>query len=572
MLRDQEVLAVLRAVAAGKRAQDVETSTLEFKEEKRAEDDTIRDLLHACLGFANAAGGVVVVGVSDKLSGQAAFRGASVAGDLVQRRVFELSRPSLTIDVRLETSFFGVPLLLLFVPRSPDIHADPQGRAPRRVGTNCLPMDPIEQARLREERAGFDWSAQPSSRPEADVSQAAVEIARRRLAAFTDKRRELARLSVSDLLSALAVTAGRGNLTRAGDLLFCAPVEARSHIVYQYRPTPGGEPTVVQRLEPPLLGAFERALELVRARLNMAPLMLPNGQQLQLEDFPEMAIREALSNAIIHRDYHLATQTQIEHSPEVFVVSSPGPLVSGVTPENILTHPSKPRNHSLANAFRLLGLAEEVGRGVDRMYREMIRSGGRIPQISSGPDHVRVTLVGGAPNTSIARFVAQLPTNERDDTDTMLVLFKLCSARTTSAGEVATLLQKTPEEAEATLKRLMSDRVAILEPTRQTARRLHPSYRLRGDALKALGSAVAYQRRTVDEIDRKVVAHVREYGKVTNRTIQNLLDVSLQRAKSILSDLVQRRILKKTSAHERGPGVEYGPGNRFPAPRKRRKR
>jgi ATP-dependent DNA helicase RecG len=212
----------------------------------------------------------------------------------------------------------------------------------------------------------------------------------------------------------------------------------------------------------------------------------------------------------------------------------------------------------------VLGLAEEVGRGIDRMYREMIRAGRDIPRITSAFDHVRVALVGGAPKTQISRFVAQLPPEEREDTDTMLVLFRLCSVRTVTAPEMALILQKTTEEATAVLRRLSSDRIPILEPTRQTARRSLPSYRLRGEVLRALGSAIPYQRRTVDEIDRKVIAHVREYGMVTNRTVQNLLDVGLQRAKTILADLVKRGVLVKTSPHERGPGVEYGAGRRFP--------
>jgi hypothetical protein len=77
----------------------------------------------------------------------------------------------------------------------------------------------------------------------------------------------------------------------------------------------------------------------------------------------------------------------------------------------------------------------------------------------------------------------------------------------------------------------------------------------------------------VDEIDRKVIAHVHEYGKVTtapSRTVQNLLDVGINRARDILADMVERRVLRKTSAHERDPGVEYGPGARFPAGKKRK--
>ncbi len=77
----------------------------------------------------------------------------------------------------------------------------------------------------------------------------------------------------------------------------------------------------------------------------------------------------------------MAEPVHVDHSPQVLVVSSPGPLVGGVTPENILTHPSKPRNPGLARAARTVGIAEEVGRGVDRIVREMIRSG-RTPTAS----------------------------------------------------------------------------------------------------------------------------------------------------------------------------------------------
>lgn len=146
----------------------------------------------------------------------------------------------------------------------------------------------------------------------------------------------------------------------------------------------------------------------------------------------------------------------------------------------------------------------------------------------------------------------------------MLVLFRLCSVKTVSAQQLARLVQKSVVETEQVLRRLATDGVGLLEPTRQTVRRTNPSYRLRGDVLRELGSAVPYQRRTVDEIDRKVIAHVREYGKVTNRTVQNMLDVEVQRARGILKDMVDRHLLKKTSEAQRGPSVEYGPGSRFP--------
>ncbi len=115
----------------------------------------------------------------------------------------------------------------------------------------------------------------------------------------------------------------------------------------------------------------------------MTPVNLPDGQQIQIEDFPTLAAREALANAVIHRDYHLREPVNVIHSPDLLVVTSPGPLVSGVTPDNILTHPSKPRNPCLMTAARILGLAEEVGRGVDRMYRSRQGATSRVSSRST---------------------------------------------------------------------------------------------------------------------------------------------------------------------------------------------
>ncbi len=571
MPRIDEALAALEAIHGGRPAGDLESATLEFKEQGRSEGDTLKVIADATLCFANAAGGVVVVGVSESHQGPAALTGSTLDPDVVRRRVWELSRPSLTIDAWAE-HLHGVRLLFVSAPQSPEIHSDPQGRAPRRVGRSCQPMDPSEQMRLREERLGIDLSAGESDRPTREIPEAPLEAARALLRKFTDSRRKLARLARTDLLRALGVMDKEGRLLRAGEFLFCPPAHSGTPaMVYEFRATPGGEPRSIERLPYPLVSAFQAALDLVRARHNVTPLTLRSGQQVQLEDYPSLAVREALANAVIHRDYHLAGPVNVIHSPELLIVTSPGPLVSGVTPENILTHPSKPRNPRLLGAARVLGLAEEVGRGVDRMFREMISSGRDLPSIESFHDHVRVALPGGDTNTQIARFVAELPEQERDDTDTLLVLFRLCSARTATASDLAPLLQKSAAETEITLRRLAGDTVGLLEMTRQTARLSFPTYRLHGDALKRLGPAVRYHRRTVDEIDRKVIGHVREYGKVTSRTVQNMFDVDVQRARDILRDLVQRKTLRKTSKAQRGPSVEYGSGARFPSPGKRPK-
>lgn len=566
-----EVDTALSTIIAGAVASSLETTTLDFKSEKtRSYGDTIKNVVEAVICFANTSGGYVVMGVDDKAAGKEAVLGTLLRTQDVKRRVYDMTDPPLVVEV-VEIDIEGKVVLAVHVPASVDIHSDKQGRATRRIGTDCKPMSPKDQQRLREERQGLDWSAQPTALSVSDVDSDAMDEARKRLRAFADDRRDLAQLGDRDLLAALGVIDSDGHLLRAGQVLFCSsPGEPR--IVYQHRLTSGGEPRAVERLEGPLVIAFQRVMDLVQARLELTPVTLRGGQQIQIEDFPELAVREALSNAVIHRDYHLDGPTTVEHSPSTFVVTSPGPLVAGVTLANILTHPSKPRNPTLAHAARVLGFAEELGRGVDRMYREMVRSGKQIPSIEESFNNVRVVLLGTSPNVHIARYVRQLPEHEQDDTDTMLILFTLCSTRLVSAEMLSKLLQRSVGETEVVLRRLSEDDVAMLEATKGTARLAHPMYRLQQEALRVLGTAVSYNKFTTTQSDRKVVAHIREYGKITNKTVQNILDLNIPQARAILADLVERELLVKTSGHQRGPGVEYGPGAKFPpAPAKRKR-
>lgn len=561
-----ELRAALDAVAAGARASSAETTRLDFKEDAGSQKESYRAILDGALCFANTDGGCLVVGVDDDGSGPEAFVGSTLDPERVRKYVYDNSRPRLLVDCRAET-FRGSRLVVVEVRADGEIYADGAGRAPYRIGTDCVGMDPATAQRLREERRGFDPSAVAAVRR--DIDPFAVVTARRRLAASLHPvRNGLAKLSDEDLLRALGVVRGDGELLAAGEQLM-GP--AGVQLLYQYRESPAGEPRVVERLKGPLLVVYDRVMELVGLRRQLTPVTLPDGQQLQVEDFPEVAVREAISNALIHRDYRIAGPVVVEHSPQVFAVTSPGGLVAGVTVDNILTHPSKPRNRTLAGSVSTLELAEEVSRGVDRMYREMIRSGRPTPTIDATSEQVRVALVGGAPDVNIARYVAQLDPATRDDTDAMIVLLKLCGTRTVNARSMAPLLQKPVTEAEASMRHLASEQVAMIESTRETSRAAFPNYRLREQALKQLGSAVPYTRRTSDEIDRRAVAHVHEYGRITNSTVQNLFNVGMPRARQILASLVERDILIKTSVAQRGPTVEYGPGPRFP-PRPSRRR
>ena len=549
-------------IIAGATADECETADLDFKQDASGSHTLDVLVSRAAICFANAAGGSIVIGVSDKAKGPAALLGTLFDADALRQRILELSKPPLMTEI--EARRYPVRLLVVKVQTGSTVYADTQGRSWRRMGKTCVPLQPHDMARLSQERAGFDWSAQPSGRAASDALPEALQTTRSLLASLNDNRREIAKHSDPDLLRALGVTCYDGSLNRSGSVLFCQPDGPLDAIVYQYKLTPGGEPRTVQRTRTPLVIGFGRVMDAITSRQSTTPVAMPNGQQLTIEDFPSLAVREALSNAICHRDWQFSEPITIDHSPEVFSVTSPGPLVTGVTPDNILTIPSRPRNQALAAAVRLLGLAEQTGRGVDRMFREVIRSGRELPIIAGHMDRVKVSFVGGAPDTNIARFVARLPEAERDDTDTMLLLFHLCRAQTITASQAARLLQKPPLEVSTVLRRLAAEPVALLEPTRHSRNRSQGVYRLREEAVRGLGAAVIYNRRTLDEMDRKIIEHIKEYGKITNRTLQNFFEVHVFRARDILSNLQSRGIIERVSAVSRGSKVEWGAGPKFP--------
>ena len=562
---DPGLSTALHRISEGTLPSALESELLEFKQEPSSPRKAMEMLTAAAICFANAQGGTIVMGVVDDAVGPEALVGTGLDELLIKQRIYELSRPPLLVDTA-ELFHLGTRLVVVTVPSGVEIHADTQGRVRHRVGRACLPMTPQVQKIRLDERRGVDWSAEASRFSATDLEPAALDVARERLRHADDELRPLAGLSDDELLRSLGVVDGGDRLLRAGEVLFHPRGDDRPWVLYQHRPTPGGEATAVERMSGSLVMVIDRLVNLVWARRHTTALTLPDGSQIEIADFPLEAVREVLANALLHRELRIDRPVSVEHSPHAFIVESPGRLVNGITERNILTHPSKPRNPCLFRAARRLRMAEDTGRGIDRMYRELIRSGRDTPSISQTEDTTRVAFLGGAPRTQVARFVAGLPPAERDDVDTLLVVFTLLESRTINATELAPIIQKQPPEAASVLERLASDVPGIIETTLETRNRRNPVYRLRASVLSTLGSAVVYQRRNIEGVDRKVIAHVKEYGRINNRTVRDLFDVDVHRASAMLRALRRRGLLVKTSEQQRGSGVEYGRGPEFPDP------
>lgn len=554
-----EAFEALTAIAKGAMAKDIESETLDFKEPAASDGETIRVLVEAVICLANLHGGAVVLGVADEVSGNDAIVGTTISTDFVRQRIYELTQPPMVVSA-LAHEHHGRRVVVIDVTEGMEMVSDRKGRSSRRHGTDCIPLSVSQAATLNDDRRRFDWSAEPSDLSLEDVSSVALEDARSRLRRYEDERRDLADASTEDLLGDLGLLR-EGRLLRAAEVLFC-PRETHPPFVYVARATAGGEVGSEYREATPGLLAYREVLRRIMDNASSTPVTFNDGQQLQLHDFPLVAVREALGNAFLHRDYKQPDPIHVDHSPNILSFTSPGPLVVGVTPANILHVSSKPRNAVLARVAHKLGLAEELSRGVDRMYREMIKLGKRPPEITDeAPFMVRVDLTGGAPNQTVARFVATLPTRMQDDVDAMLILFTLMEQPMVTVRELSPMLQRGQAATEAVLERLGDFAVDMIAPVDRAGTQ---RWQLSARALAELRPALSYRTVTADEIDRKITEFVRKNKTIDNKTLQIFFDLDVQGAAYRLRTLVQAGVLAKLGEQRRGPGIRYGAGPNFP--------
>lgn len=129
---------------------------------------------------------------------------------------------------------------------------------------------------------------------------------------------------------------------------------------------------------------------------------------LDVPTFNERAVREAVLNAVSHRDYRMAGSVFVRQYQRRIEIVSPGGLPPGITYENILWEQS-PRNRRLAEAFARAGLVERAGQGMNLIYESCIRESKAVPDFShSDPAHVWVTLHGELRNSDFLRVLERI--------------------------------------------------------------------------------------------------------------------------------------------------------------------
>lgn len=259
-----------------------------------------------------------------------------------------------------------------------------------------------------------------------------------------------------------------------------------------------------------------------------------------IPDYSRAGFREAVHNALVHRDYTVAGAIHVFWRDDELEITSPGGFPDSVSISNLLVTAPRPRNPVLADAFKRIGLVERTGRGIDTIYEGQLRYGRPSPDYArSSGGSVQVVLPGGPANLRLARFIIERDLPNRPVTvEEMLIVNAVDRERRLSVTRAAELVQKGEAAARAVLERLVE--AGVLEARGERSNRV---YRFTAATYRAIGPASAYTRASGFEPlqqEQMVLAHLRAHRRITRSDVSELCQLTSEGAKSLLRRLLRR--------------------------------
>ena len=529
-----------------------ESLTCEFKSDRQSLPD--RDLIEAVVCMANAQGGDIYLGVEDD---------GTVTGLHVNHQQLEglaalianRTQPAVAVSVE-SLPVDALRVARITVPKIATPVATNEGVLKRRrLQANgkpeCVPYLPHEFAARLASFGLMDMSA----RPVAGAALADLDpVERARLRQFIERfngDRALLELDDAQLDAALSLTVrtDQGYLpSLAGLLLLGREASLRAlvpthEIAFQI--LDGEEVRFNEFSRAPLLRAFEW-LETLFKPLNIEQEFQSGLFRVAVPKVDRRAFREAVANAVTHRDYSLRGAVHVRLSGDDLVISNPGGFVEGVTLNNLLTTEPRPRNPVLADALKRIGLVERTGRGVDLIYRGMLRFGRHNPDFGSSDRHsVVLRLSMAAADEAFLKIVLEEETRRGGQLpiDSLIILAALRERRRANGKQLAVWLQKDAPLVASSVESLVE---AGLLQAHGTGR--GRSYTLSPNLYRLLGEEAQYtQQAGFDRMQQEqlVKNYVAQHGRISRQEVVRLCRLTPDQAYKLLTSLCAQGSIKK---------------------------
>ncbi len=367
----------------------IEHEELDFK---GGVSDTILNTIPA---MAMTNGGVIIHGITDDRRIVGCPKSQNTL-DRITRRAYECG-----VEVQIRSMVVGEKELT--ITAIPEIRGrvvtTPDGRLLRRVGGDCLPLRGDAHGWFVRDRIGVSGEDTPVK----NLASSDMDLSLVNLALQADGRSSVSSKQVFRALSDMGVadpgsSSPATKALRAAVVLFAKDPQrfiprGTVQLVRREGVGPGPGPALERKeCSAPLPETLEQCMEFIARHSKQYEVVVGTTRDV-LPEYPTPVLREAIINALAHRDYNLTGATvDITIWDDRIEVQSPGPLPAHITTENMrIEHYS--RNPRIMRVLKAMKLVEEYGEGVDRMYREMEARLMEAPIFRDSGSSVTVTLL-----------------------------------------------------------------------------------------------------------------------------------------------------------------------------------
>lgn len=534
-----------------------ESINTEFKSWNKVSDmkKRINLAVDELIAFANNKGGTLYFGVED--NGEVTGCDGNYDLQNIIESIYEKTRPSIFVDPE-EIEYNGKKVIALTVASDGITHATTDGRCLKRLGKNSKPFYPDEMSNRYSEIQSSDFSGRIlSDSTEDDINKLEVYKLKEKLKARNPES-TLADMDDIAFLRDLALVkpdGGNIKLTVAG-LLFVGKEQAinkllpQAEVIYlHYSELNLEEYDARLDMKAPIISVIDRLSEKIQDSNRIVNVQV-GLFRLEIVDFPEKVFQEALLNALSHRDYQSQGAVYVKHYPDKIVIENPGAFLDGITENNIITHPSVPRNKLIAETLQHLKYVQRTGQGVDIIFREMISSGKPFPEYKSYNDAVSLTIYSAIDDIDFVKFVA----NEENglsrsfSLSELMILRYLKDNRKITMSEVEILIQEARDQAQNACNNLK--RYGLIELSGN-------EYMLTAKIYDELKKSVDYTKdKAIQYIKARemILEYIRDRGFINNELVRELCGFSQKQARIILQRMRKENLIELS---EKGRYAKY---------------
>ncbi|MBX3439364.1 MAG: putative DNA binding domain-containing protein [Planctomycetaceae bacterium] len=379
----------------------VEAGESETTEFKPAEVDPESVSATAC-AFLNSHGGTLVIGIGEK--GQVVgVPDALERAESLRTFLRKVISPKVLISVNIDSLAKGADVVTVEVPVGQDRPYVSAGTIFVRHGseTRAATADVIRSMVQQQALEAVRWERGMASGVEIsdldsdEVELTVTEAQQTRGYTFRDTK------DVAEVLADLSLLQ-QGRLTNAATVLFGTAPSRRwpqTRIrVTAFSSDKGGDYLDDRVLEGHAFALLEQAFSFVRQHVRISAEFQPGQvERSSRPEYPFEALREGIVNAIVHRDYSLASGGMaVGIYPGRIEIWNSGHLPKELSVSDLKrSHPSLPANPDMAHVFYLRGVIERIGRGTVKIVEQCKAAGLKPAEWKAAPSGITLTFFGG---------------------------------------------------------------------------------------------------------------------------------------------------------------------------------